>query len=165
MSAQEHDIFFSFGMLSLCHTVVACHLHVILCSARKGSTLSPSIQKHMEEAMQPDGEDLEYIYLGPSRSTVPVAPERSPMFIAAFCPPAAPNFIQEDTSPYAAVNDWSAAPHAVSPLGNGRRMNRSSDSSFARGARPKTAGQLPPSHIPCHSLPADLQHDLLFSHS
>lgn len=111
------------------------------CRARKGGTLSPTIQKHMEEAMQPDGADLEYVYLGPSRgASPPTTPSRSPLYIAAYSPAPGPSFIQDDTSPYAAVDDWSAAPRLVAAEAPGHRTSRTSNTDATRGPRPKTAG-------------------------
>ena len=87
--------------------------------------------------MQPDGADLEYVYLGPSRgASPPGAPPRSPVYIAAYSPAPGTDFIQEDRSPYAAVDDWSAAPRLMAAEGAGRTTSGGS----ARGARPKTAG-------------------------
>lgn len=103
--------------------------------------------------MQPDGADLEYVYLGPSRgasASPPVTPSRSPMYISSYSPAPGTGFIQDDTPPYAAVDDWSAAPHLVSP---GVMGCRTSNTGSARGPRPKTAGRMPAAlpylPIPC----------------
>lgn len=94
--------------------------------------------------MQPDGADLEYIYSGVSgaaSASSPATPSRSPMYISAFSPLNEAGFIQEDTAPYAAVDDW-AAPYPAGPAVFGRINSRSSNTHTARSPRPKTAGEV-----------------------
>lgn len=108
--------------------------------------MSSSIQKHMEEAMQPDGADLEYVYLGPSKgmsNSSPVSPSHSPMYIAAYSMHPGTTFIQEDSSPYAPVDDWSVEPYPMAPGAFVSRTRRPAIAGSPRVPRPKTAGMLP----------------------
>lgn len=57
------------------HQVPLLYDRLCGCSVQKGRDLSAVVQQHLEEAMQPDGADLEYIYL-PGSSRPPSASHR-----------------------------------------------------------------------------------------
>lgn len=89
---------------SACMHAIGWYLMSDACRARTGQPPTPQILEHIEEAQQPDDDDLEYLYVRgnsrpPSGRTSHTRPAR---------PTSASSFIQEDNSPQAHVDDWDA---------------------------------------------------------